>query len=106
MLFCMNSCCFPPLIFHHIGLPAFFQNSGTTVLDELTNFELGGHEDDDVINGEPLENNDEAFGDEAFGDLKTDNLPSFFTTSNHNDDDSLNILDSYAGLKVSEGNFS
>lgn len=74
------------------GLPAFFQTTGTkTVLDGLTNFELGGHDEDDALEGliggdddqgleEGLGDGDETFGDDTFGDLKEDNLPEFFAT--------------------------
>jgi hypothetical protein len=47
-----------------------------------------------------LEINEDTFGDDAFGDLKTDNLPSFFTAPKTSDNESFNILD-FGGLKVS-----
>lgn len=81
------------------GLPAFFQNTGTTVLDELTNFDLGAN-DEDTFGEEPLEINEDTFGDDAFGDLKTDNLPSFFTAPKSSEMDSFNILD-FGGLNLS-----
>lgn len=72
------------------GLPAFFQTTSTTVIDELANFELGGDEDDaldgliggdnEALEDEGLGDADETFGDETFGDLKEDNLPAFFAT--------------------------
>lgn len=43
-------------------------------------------------------NNEEAFDDDAFGDLKTDNLPDFFTSNTkENLDDSMSILSLSSG---------
>jgi hypothetical protein len=68
-------------------LPAFaFQTNTTTVLDELTNFgnkidaldDLIGDDDEQTLE-EGLDAS-ETFGDDTFGDLQEDNLPSFFAT--------------------------
>jgi hypothetical protein len=68
-------------------------------LDELSNLELGAN-DEDTFGDNTLEINEDTFGDDAFGDLKTDNLPSFFTAPKSSESDSFNILD-FGGLNVS-----
>lgn len=83
------------------GLPAFFQNSGTTVLDELTNFELGGNDDEIALeDDEVLESNTHSLGDDAFGDLESDNLPDYFNSTNAASE-GLDVLDSYSSLSIS-----
>jgi hypothetical protein len=43
------------------GLPSFFQHRGTTVLDELADYELGGlEEDDDILDDGALETEEES----------------------------------------------
>jgi hypothetical protein len=77
------------------GLPSFFQNSGTTVLQELSaNLELDvgledKQQDIDALNGLiddefPLDDQ-ETFGEDAFGDLKMELLPDFFAASKMDD---------------------
>lgn len=65
------------------GLPSFFQHHGTTVLDELADYELGGtleEGDDEVIDNE-------AFGDiDTFGENSETELPSFFQKSSGYED--------------------
>jgi hypothetical protein len=62
------------------NLPAFFQNAGTTVVDELLDFELGGlGEEEDPVDGQ----NTETFADDevTFGEVDgTTELPAFFQT--------------------------
>ena len=76
----------------NLGLPSFFQTQGTTVIDELTNLELdGGLPDISALRHQrPKGENQQQqrigqdtdpFGDDAFGDLNLNNLPSFFTES-------------------------
>jgi len=64
-------------------LPGFFQTTGTTVLDELIDYELGGELEDeidiakvDVINEEL--DQDTFDNVDTFGDFKEDELPEFF----------------------------
>ena len=61
-------------IYLSLGLPLFFQKTGTTVIDELIGYELGGDLDEILDSNE----DDLALPLDGFGDLKTDNLPEFF----------------------------
>jgi hypothetical protein len=68
------------------NLPAFFQNAGTTVVDELLDFELGGlGEEEDAVDGQNVEtfaDDDETFGE---GDGATE-LPAFFQNPRSTED--------------------
>lgn len=71
------------------GLPTFFQTS-TTVLDELANFDIDGEEAGNLNTDDLLDSligdqkGDEALNEETFadnfGDLKAEDLPSYFVT--------------------------
>jgi hypothetical protein len=74
------------LICLFLGLPAFFQSGGKTVLDELANDELENQNGDDLLDSlidDAFMNNEEINEDtftDAFGDLKVENLPEYFVT--------------------------
>jgi hypothetical protein len=65
-------------------LPGFFQTTGTTVLDELIDYELGGELEDDVAGLAQVDIVDEELDEttfdnaDTFGDFKEDDLPEFF----------------------------
>lgn len=90
-----------------LGLPAFFQTSAKTVLDELADFELGGDLEDDGVplEGEPVEDRyEDTFGDidGGFGDLKADNLPDFFKNPSQREQENYDILDAMANQTLDD----
>jgi hypothetical protein len=71
-------------IFLKLGLPSFFQRTGTTVLEELSKFDVSIKDDDcglDLTLAEStyaaLDDND----DETFGDLQQSALPEYFNSN-------------------------
>ena len=89
------------------GLPAFFQNSSKTVIDELIDYELesSGQIETNGFNDIDLLDNTKdlyAFDEDAFGDLQTENLPDFFTKSNNSfNEETFDIINSIENVSLS-----
>jgi hypothetical protein len=88
-----------------LGLPAFFQTSTKTVLDELAEFELGGGIEDD---GAPLDEDEgrnvDTFGEPGggFGDLNAGHLPDFFTNPSKSEQENYDIFDAMANQTLED----
>jgi len=89
---------------HHLtGLPAFFQATTKTVLDELADFELGGLDEElEIEVADQLEAFDDANIGNGFGDLDSNNLPDFFKNPSALEQDNYDLLDSMANQTLDE----
>lgn len=72
-------------------MPAFFQTTGTALIDELNKLDSIGPWDSSYNNYNSNQNKEEpeedTFNDNEFGDFDSSKLPAFFSDKNHDEDD-------------------
>ena len=97
--------------FHHrqqTGLPAFFQASTRTVLDELADVELGGElEEDDAPQTELVDDfstlgQGDILESNTFGDLNDSSLPDFFKNPKQIAEENYALFDSMANMTLAD----